>query len=141
MRRLLCLLPVLFLVNASAVDPKNPTGPDFAKELPRIPPTEPKDALKTFVLQPGYKLELVASEPLIASPVAVAWDENSRLYVVEMRGYSENRDEKISRVKLLDSSKGDGIYDKATIFADGLLWPTAVACWDGGVFVGDAPHI
>lgn len=141
MRRLLCLLPILFIVNVSAVDPKKPAEPDFAKELPRIPPTEPKDALKTFVLKPGYKLELVASEPLIASPVAVAWDENSRLYVVEMRGYSENRDEKLSRVKLLDSTKGDGIYDKATVFADGLLWPTAVACWDGGVFVGDAPHI
>ncbi len=137
----LALLPVLLIafVPGFAADP--PKEVDYSKELPRIPPTEPKDALKTFVLKPGYKLELVASEPLIASPVAVAWDENSRLYVVEMRGYSENRDEKLSRVKLLESTKGDGIYDKATVFADGLLWPTAVACWDGGVFVGDAPHI
>ncbi len=137
----LALLPVLLLalLPGFAADPKK--EPDYAKELPRIPPTEPKDALKTFILKPGYKLELVASEPLIASPVAVAWDENSRLYVVEMRGYSENRDEKLSRVKLLESTKGDGIYDKATVFADGLLWATAVACWDGGVFVGDAPHI
>lgn len=141
MRRLLCLLPALFLLNASAVDPKKPDDLDYSKELPRIPPTEPRDAIKKFVLKPGYKVELVASEPLIASPVAVAWDENSRLYVVEMRGYSENRDEKLSRVKLLESTKGDGIYDKATVFADGLLWATAVACWDGGVFVGDAPHI
>ncbi len=137
----LALLSVLLLafLPGFAADP--PKEIDYSKELPRIPPTEPKDALKTFVLKPGYKLELVASEPLIASPVAVAWDENSRLYVVEMRGYSENRDEKLSRVKLLESTKGDGIYDKATVFADGLLWATAVACWDGGVFVGDAPHI
>jgi putative membrane-bound dehydrogenase-like protein len=137
----LALLPVLLLalLPGFAADP--PKEIDYSKELPRIPPTEPKDAHKTFVLKPGYKLELVASEPLIASPVAVAWDENSRLYVVEMRGYSENRDEKLSRVKLLESTKGDGIYDKATVFADGLHWATAVACWDGGVFVGDAPHI
>lgn len=137
----LALLPVLLLafLPGFAADP--PKEIDYAKELPRIPPTEPKDAIKKFVLKPGYKVELVASEPLIASPVAVAWDENSRLYVVEMRGYSENRDEKLSRVKLLESTKGDGIYDKATVFADGLLWATAVACWDGGVFVGDAPNI
>ncbi len=136
----LSLWLMLFVVLPSlAADP--PKEVDYSKELPRIPPTEPKDALAKFVLKPGYKVELVASEPLIASPVAVAWDENSRLYVVEMRGYSENRDDKLGRVKLLDSTKGDGVFDKATVFADGLLWPTAVACWDGGVFVGDAPHI
>jgi putative membrane-bound dehydrogenase-like protein len=140
MRRLLLLVPFL-LLPAFAAEPKKPAEIDYAKELPRIPPTEPADALKKFVMKPGYKVELVASEPQIASPVAAAWDENSRLYVVEMRGYSENRDEKLSRVKLLDSTKGDGVYDKAIVFADGLLWPTAVACWDGGVFVGDAPHI
>lgn len=115
--------------------------PDFAKELPRIPPTEAKDARRTFALKPGYRIQQVAAEPLLASPVAMAWDENSRLFVVEMRGYSENRNENLSRINMLESTKGDGIYDKSTIFAENLLWPTAVACWDGGIFVGDAPHI
>jgi putative membrane-bound dehydrogenase-like protein len=114
---------------------------DFAAELPHLAPLEPQDALKSFQLKPGVRLEQVAAEPLVASPVALAWDEDSRLYVCEMRGYSENRDEALSRVRLLEDLNSDGRYDRSTVFAEGLLWPTAVACWDGGVFVGDAPHI
>ncbi len=114
---------------------------DFSRELPRIPATEPADALKTIKVQSGFRVEQVAAEPLVNSPVALAWDENARLFVVEMRGYSENRDEAISRVSLLVDSDGDGRYDRSTIYADKLLWPTAIACWQGGVFVADAPHI
>ncbi|MBL8867824.1 MAG: hypothetical protein JNK93_19880, partial [Planctomycetia bacterium] len=66
----LALLSVLLLVFVPGFAADPPKEVDYSKELPRIPPTEPKDALKTFVLKPGYKLELVASEPLIASPVA-----------------------------------------------------------------------
>jgi len=115
--------------------------PDFSKELPRIPPVPPERALDTFQVQPGYKIELVAAEPLVASPVAICWDERGRMYVVEMRGYSEHRDEGLSRVRLLHDDNNDGTYDRATVFADKLLWPTAIHCWDGGVFVADAPDI
>src|SRR5262245_32884585 len=64
---------------------------DYAAELPRIPPTEPKDAFKTFTVAKGFKMDLVAAEPLVTDPIAVALDENLRMYVVEMNGYSENR--------------------------------------------------
>lgn len=115
--------------------------PDFSAELPRIPPTPPEKAIDTFQIKPGYRIELAASEPLVASPVAIGWDELGRMYVVEMRGYSEHRDEKLSRVRLVHDDDNDGVYDRVTNFADDLLWPTAVACWDGGVFVADAPDI
>src|SRR4051812_41981441 len=115
--------------------------PDYSAELPRIPPVEPKDAPATFRVQPGFRIEQVAAEPLVNSPVAAAWDERGRMYVVEMRGYSERRNEALSRIRLLVDGDGDGRYDRATVFADKLLWPTAVACWDGGVFVGDAPDV
>src|SRR5690349_5658942 len=75
--------------------------PDFSAELPRIPPTPPEKAIGTFVIKPGYRIELAASEPLVASPVAICWDELGRMYVAEMRGYSEHRDEKLSRVRLV----------------------------------------
>lgn len=114
---------------------------DYADELPRIPAVEPADVGSTFTVRPGFQIELVAAEPLVADPVAVAFDENSRLYVVEMRGYSENAEEHVSRIRLLEDTNGDGRFDKSTIFVDGLAWPTAVTCWDGGVFVGDAPDI
>lgn len=114
---------------------------DYSAELPRIDPLSPADALKSFEVVPGFKLEQVAAEPLVADPIAICFDDNSRMYVVEMRGYSENRDEKLSRIKLLEDTDEDGKFDKATVFADQLNWPTAIHCWKGGVFVADAPDL
>ena len=112
-----------------------------AKDLPRVPATPPAKALGTFRIKPGFRLDLVAAEPLLVDPVAVSFDENGRLYVVEMRDYSERRDEKLGRIRLLEDTNGDGVYDRSTVFADGLGWPTAVICYDGGVFVGATPDI
>jgi putative membrane-bound dehydrogenase-like protein len=110
-------------------------------DLPRVPPTAPENAAATCVLRPGFRLELMAAEPLVVDPVAMAFDEDGRLYVVEMRDYSERRAEKLGRVKLLEDTDGDGRYDKASIFAENLPWPTSVTCWDGGVFVAASPEI
>ena len=112
-----------------------------AESLPRTAPTPPEKAVATCALAPGFHLELMASEPLIADPVAMAFDERGRLYVVEMRDYSERRDERLGRIKLLEDSDGDGRYDRATIFAENLPWPTGITCWDGGVFVLAAPEL
>jgi putative membrane-bound dehydrogenase-like protein len=124
-----------------AEPPKDSLDRDYAGELPRIPLTEPDKALATFQVAPGFQLEQVAAEPLVADPVAIAFDEDCRLYVVEMRGYSENKDERISQVRLLVDEDGDGRFDKSTVFVDKLAWPTAVFCWAGGVLVADAPDI
>ncbi len=114
---------------------------NFAAELPRIAPHEPADALSTFQVEDGFKIEQAAAEPLVATPVAMAFDADSRLYVVEMRDYSEQDKERLGRVRLLEDTDEDGRFDKATIFADDLSWPTAVTCYDGGIFVGAAPDI
>ena len=86
-------------------------------------------------------IQLVAAEPLVVDPVAMAFDEHGRLYVVEMIGYSEHREDQLGRVRLLEDENGDGQFDRSTVFADNLAWPTAVACFDGGVFVGATPDI
>ncbi len=114
---------------------------DLSAELPRIPPVEPAHALETFVLQPGFTLDLVAAEPLVNDPVAVDFDADGRMFVAEMRGYSEQAQERISRIRLLTDTDGDGRYDRASVFADGLAWPTALICWQEGLFVADAPDI
>ncbi|HEX4132642.1 MAG TPA: PVC-type heme-binding CxxCH protein [Pirellulales bacterium] len=116
-------------------------GQDYSAELPRIPPTEPAAAVATIQVKPGFRIDQVAAEPLVNSPVAMAWDENSRLFVVEMRGYSENRDDAISRISMLTDRDRDGRYDTSSVYVDKLLWPTAVACYEGGIFVADAPDI
>lgn len=119
---------------------KAPLG-DFKDELPRIPPHAPQDALKTMETLPGFQIEQVAAEPLVRDPVAMEWDENGRLFVVEMVDYSEQDKDFLGTIRLLEDTNSDGFYDKSTIYADKISWPTAVACYDGGIFVGAAPDI
>mgnify|MGYP003953076109 CR=1 FL=1 len=111
------------------------------EDLPRTEPTSAEQSVGTFDVRPGFRLELMAAEPLVVDPVAVAFDEDNRAYVVEMRDYSEHREEKLGRVKLLHDDNGDGKFDRATIFAAGFAWPTGVACWDGGVFLAATPDL
>jgi putative membrane-bound dehydrogenase-like protein len=132
----LCVLCVLCGEIVFAAEPEV-----SEKDLPRLPAVEPKDAVKTFKVRPGFAMELAASEPNVASPVAMAFDENGRLFVVEMIDYSERRDEKLGRIRLLEDTDGDGVFDKSTVYAEGLPWPTAVFPWKGGVFVGCTPDI
>lgn len=130
-----------FLAQAQETRGEDSADKDYSEELVRIPPTEPVDALSTFQVHPDFRMELVAAEPLVRDPIAMAFDEHGRLFVVEMRGYSEERDENIGEIRMLEDSNGDGVYDTASSYVDGLAWPTAVACYDGGVFVGVPPDI
>ena len=111
------------------------------RELPRVLPTEPGQAAGTFRVKRGFRLDLVAAEPLVVDPIALSFDEEGRLYVVEMRDYSERRAERLGRIRRLEDTDGDGHYDTSTVFAEGLPWPTGVICWNGGVFVASTPDI
>lgn len=110
-------------------------------EFPRVPATEPEDALATFEVEPGFRLTLAAHEPEVMDPISMAFDEKGRAYVLEMRGYSERREEALGQVRLLTDTNGDGVFDQSSIFAKGLKWPTAILCYRGGVFVGATPDI
>jgi mono/diheme cytochrome c family protein/glucose/arabinose dehydrogenase len=98
----------------------------------RTPPVlSPAQEAKTFQLPPGYHVELVLSEPEIREPVVTVFDGNGRMYVGEMRSYMQDIDatgemNRVNRVSLHESTKGDGVYDKHTVFADGLLPPREI---------------
>lgn len=114
---------------------------DYSAELPRIAPLEPAEALKSIEVLPGFKVEQTAAEPLVTDPVAISFDENGRLFVIEMRDYSEQDKEFLGQVRVLTDTDSDGKFDKYEIFAENLSWPTAILCYDGGVFVGAPPHL
>lgn len=107
----------------------------------------PEESLATIQLAPGLKAELVAAEPLIQDPVAFEWDVQGRLWVVQMGGYpngatdAEGKPASGGEVRVLEDVDGDGKYDKATTFMDGLNFPTGIHRWRNGVIVTDAPEI
>ncbi len=102
--------------------------------------TPPEKAVATFQVEPGFKVELLVSEPLIASPVDMEIDEYGRMYVVEMPGYPLDKSG-TGRVKLLSDTDGDGKMDKSTVFADGLVLPNGILRWKKGVMITDAPNV
>src|SRR5262249_35926382 len=104
----------------------------------------PEASLKSIQVKPGFAVELVASEPLVQSPIALAWGPDGKLWVVEMGDYPLGADGKGKpggRIKFLESTKCDGKYDKATVFLDNLSFPTGVMPWRKGVLVTCAPEI
>ncbi|MCA9171193.1 MAG: hypothetical protein KDB23_26150, partial [Planctomycetales bacterium] len=114
---------------------------DFSAELPRIPGRSPQEALQALHVAPGFHAELVASEPLVVDPIAIAFDEDGRLYAVEMRDYSEDPQLNLGRIRCLVDHDQDGVFDTSRVFAEGLSWPTAVTCYAGGVVVAVPPDL
>jgi putative membrane-bound dehydrogenase-like protein len=94
-------------------------------------------ALADFALSPGYRIELVAAEPQIVDPVAMAFDPQGRLWVVEMRDYPVLAEgaKPSSRIRILDDKDGDGVFETANTFAEDLLFPTGLQPWGSGAFV------
>lgn len=104
----------------------------------------PQASLRSIRTRPGFQVELVASEPLVQSPIAFAWGPDGKFWVVEMGDYPlglENKGKPGGRIKYLEDTDGDGRYDKVTVFLDGLSFPTSVLPWRKGVLVTCAPEI
>jgi putative membrane-bound dehydrogenase-like protein len=92
----------------------------------------------------GYRVELVAMEPQVMDPVAIAWGFDGKLWVVEMADYPlgmNDAGEAGGRVRFLEDTNGDGHYDRSQIFLDGLSYPNGVTPWRKGVLITAAPDI
>jgi len=106
----------------------------------------PEESLKTFNLPPGYHLEVVASEPMIKEPVAIAWDGNAKMYVAEMLTYMLDADAtnerlNVSRIMLLEDTDNDGKMDKSSVFIDSLLLPRMILCVNHELLVNETNTI
>ncbi len=104
-------------------------------------PLSPEESMKLVQLPVEFKMELFASEPMIINPMAMAWDERGRLYVIETVDYpNEVRTEGGNdRIKILEDTYGDGKADKVTVFADKLNIPTSIMAMNGGILISMAP--
>jgi putative membrane-bound dehydrogenase-like protein len=112
------------------------------KEFPL--PKSPEESRQCFKVEGDLRVELVAAEPLVQSPVAIDWDLRGRLWVLEMYDYPSGLHDNNTpggRVVILESTKHDGHYDKRTVFLDHLAYPQGLMCWRNGVLVCTAPNI
>ena len=115
-------------------------------EIPSAVARSPEEELKTFKVAPGFRVELVAADPDIEAPVSMQFDEDGRIWVVEMRGYmntlsAEGEDQANGRVVVLSDPGEDGRMRKSTVFADKLVMPRAVEPVAGGALVGAPPYL
>ncbi|MCH2211741.1 MAG: c-type cytochrome [Fuerstiella sp.] len=107
-------------------------------------PRTPQASLKSMVPRPGFKVELVAAEPMVLDPVAFDWGPDGRLWVVEMADYPlglDGQGKPGGRVRVLEDRDADGTYDKSTVFLDRIGFPSGVMPWRNGVLVTAAPDI
>jgi len=99
-----------------------------------------EEARKSIEVPAGYELQLVLSDPIIQEPVAVAWDGNGVMYVVEMRTYMQDADatgenKPTSRISRHEDTNGDGVYDKHSVYIDNMVLPRTILPLDDRLMV------
>lgn len=110
------------------------------------PAKTPEEELTSFQLEAGLKIQLVASEPMVQEPVVITFDEDGRLWVIEMRGFMPDIDgngerEGVGRISVLEDTDADGIMDVSTIYMDSLVMPRALALVPGGALVVESESL
>ena len=107
-------------------------------------PLSPQEALASFRIADGFRIELFAAEPHVVDPVDLVFDESGGAYVAELGDNPEDPPAGVharSRIKYLQDTDGDGVVDKHTVFADNLLAVEGIAPWKGGLIATAAPDI
>ncbi len=134
-----------FPTTAAAVAEEQEFGAHFIprrqNELPH-PARTVEEALEHWSVPEGFKVELVASEPMLVNPIDMTIDERGRFWLVESVEYPRKEGGPgEDRIRVLEDTTGDGKIDKSWIFADGLNIPCGIAVGYGGVWVSNSPDI
>ncbi|MDF1800769.1 MAG: c-type cytochrome [Planctomycetota bacterium] len=139
--RAACLL-LLACATASAQNGDKPgeeqPALDRSWDVPTAPVLSPEEALDTFALPPGYRIELAAGDALLDDPVDISFDAAGRLWAVEMTGLMPDADgtgelDPVGTIAVLSDTDGDGAYDERSTFADGLVLPRGLTPAYGGI--------
>lgn len=117
-------------------------NPGPLPETPDSPARTPEEEAFTFQIEDGFEVQLVASEPLVEAPVHIQFDEDGRLWVLEMRGYMndmEGSEENlpVGSVAILEDTDGDGEMDRRTVYLDSLFMPRSLGLYKNGALVAE----
>jgi len=146
MARLAKAVSGLALIGAVALPALSEWPPAVRPDPKAAGPLTPQESLATIVVPPGYRVELVAHEPLVQDPILIDFDADGRMWVVEMPGFAsedgmQDSRRPICRVAVLEDTDDDGVMDRRTVFADGLVLPRAIKTVEHGALVGEPPNL
>jgi mono/diheme cytochrome c family protein/glucose/arabinose dehydrogenase len=110
-------------------------------QIPPAPALRPAQALDSFQLHEDFEISVAASDPMIESPVAIRFDGDGRMWVVEMRAYmldanAKNQEDPIGRISILTDTNQDGVFDDYKVFLDRLVLPRSIAFYKQGILYG-----
>ena len=136
----------LVLLSLGAPQAVHQWPPALQRVSEESPVLTPDAEMKAFFMPPGYRVELVASEPMVEDPILIDFDPDGRLWVIEMPGYmpdlpATGEHNPTGRIVVLEDTNDDGKMDKRTVFLDGLVLPRALKVLDHGVLVGEPPNL
>ena len=147
-----CLSSVL--INSGCHSGKKPaaqgqlTKDELRKQIDTVnaPVLSPSEALKHFVVQPGFHLQVAAAEPLVSAPVLMRFDNQGRMWVIEMNGYMPDTSGKVAptpkgKIVILADTDHDGVMDSRKVFMDSLMMPRAICLFSDGILVADPPNL
>ena len=115
----------------------------LAQRDAKVPDPDPELERKTFIVAPGFEVNLYAADPLLAKPIQMNFDPQGRLWVASSEIYPQIKpgEKANDKIIVLEDADGDGKAEKTTVFADGLLIPTGVEPGDGGAYVANSTEL
>lgn len=139
---------LLFLTTGQGCSPKDKPGDHHPDSLAFLssPVLSPQDAISKMHIEEGFEIKLVAAEPLITAPVAISFDKQGRIWVVQMNSYMPDtlgigEETPSGRITILADKDGDGTMDEGKIFLDSLLMPRAICLVEDGILVAEPPSL
>lgn len=126
----------------SAASSPSPAPIDFSVS----PFLSAEESMKRIKLEDGFDIKLVASEPLISTPVAFSFDAKGRIWVIEMTGYMPDtvgtgEDVPNGKIVILEDKNNDGVMDDRKVFLDSLVLPRAICLIENGILVGEPTNL
>ena len=140
-----CLVSVLFIAGTDPLE-LEPDSLFRKRVILNSPVLDPREAIRAMEVEEGFEVKLIASEPLLNSPVAIDFDNSGRIWALEMQAFmpnieGEGEDVRTGKVVILEDRDGDGTADERKVFLDSLVLPRAIALFDGGVLVASPPSL